>query len=189
MKDKHNKYLILLVVALILFMSVGYAALNRELNITGEITYRPEENIRVVDFQQKNATSMNTKYSNFSKKEVKVAFTPLVSGATATYEVKVKNNNGSVFVISNIQSNLDEGLTYEIDYDVANAGGIDAKGEMTFNITFKYTGDVSGDITKNAVLTFDFEIPTAEMLKYANSQYTTCTNVQCALDELYALLR
>ena len=42
--------------------------------------------------------------------------------------------------------------------------------------------------TQNSTCTFTTERITASMLEYSNPDYTSCSDVQCAIDELYCLL-
>ncbi len=112
--------------------------------------------------------------------------------STVTYEVTVTNKSGYLFVISDIAASLvNEAITYEItNYKIGE--GIGGTSEIKFNITLKYKDgikEVPNDYSQIASILFKFERPTASMLSYDNSKSgTTCTDVQCALDELYELL-
>lgn len=86
---------------------------------------------------------------------------------------------------------VNENITYEMsEYKLGE--GIGYSSEITFKITFKYVDgitEVPNDYSQVASILYKFERPYASYLYYDNSNSgTTCTDVQCALDELYELL-
>ncbi len=187
MLEKYNKYILVLIGAVVIFMSIGYSVLESSLRISGEVNYRADAEVRVTDFVAKDVPSnMTIQYSEFSKHEVKLGFTPTNADASVTFEVTVKNNSPYTFVISNIE-NSNINTSYELEnYQIGSPIG--KKESITFNITFK--NNTSTLDAQAVLLKFTFERPSAEMLKYDNTESKSkCSDVQCALDELYEKLR
>lgn len=191
MKKKLDKIILLAIVGVIFATSIGYSALNSKLMISGNLTYRPDQEIRVTGFFQKGTTSnMTVEYADYSKKEVKLGFTPSATTATVTYEVTVQNKSNSPYVISEITKSGSADVTYTLD-DYKIGQGLGKNSSTTFTITFKYNvSSLPQNRAQATELTFTFVKPYAEILKYDNKNSgTSCTNVQCALDELYEKLR
>ena len=91
---KYNKYILIMIIVIVLAMSIGYSVLNSELHISGEVNYRPEEDVRITNFTTNNKPSeMTIEYSDFSKHEVKLGYTTTGS-CSITYTVEVKNSSG-----------------------------------------------------------------------------------------------
>ncbi len=155
---------------------------------------RVDADIRITDLKMLEAT--NEAYETYQGKYSKNSTNMYVSlpklNSTITYEVTVTNKSGFLFVISEITDSLvNENITYEIsEYKVGE--GIGYSSEIKFKVTFKYKEgikEVPTDYSQVASILFKYEIPYASLLSYDNSQSkTTCTDVQCALDELYELL-
>ena len=109
-----------------------------------------------------------------------------------TYQVKVNNKSSYLYVISEIKQNLDnDDMKVAIDgYKIGE--GIDRKSELTFNVTVKYSDELR-ELPSNtkAIITinYKFEKPYAAILSYDNEiSKSRCSDVQCALDDLYDLL-
>ena len=193
MSKKTNKYLIILIVFITCLFSVGYSALNKELNISGELTYRPDDKVRIINFlpnPEGSANNMTIQYADYSKREVKIGCTPSDLTATVTYDVTVENKTNYIYVISEIEKVGSGNITYElVDYKIGQPIG---KGEkLTFKVKFNYNVEALPEERGEAVtLKFTFVKPYAEILKYDNTNSKSkCTNVQCALDDLYDKLR
>ena len=193
MRRKFDKYLLSLIVVVVFFMTIGYSVLNKELNITGELTYRPDDKVRIINFlpnPEGFANNMTIQYADYSKREVKIGCTPSDLTATVTYDVTVENKTNYIYVISEIEKVGSENITYElVDYKIGQPIG---KGEKrTFKVKFNYNVEALPQERGEAVtLKFTFVKPYAEILKYDNNNSKSkCTNVQCALDDLYDKLR
>ena len=193
MRRKFDKYLLSLIVVVVFFMTIGYSVLNKELNITGELTYRPDDKVRIINFlpnPEGSANNMTIQYADYSKREVKIGCTPSDLTATVTYDVTVENKTNYIYVISEIEKVGSENITYElVDYNIGQPIG---KGEKrTFKVKFNYNVEALPEERGEAVtLKFTFVKPYAEILKYDNTNSKSrCTNVQCALDDLYDKLR
>ena len=185
MKDL-NKILLVSLVLVITLMSIGYSSLNKDLTISGELIYRPDEQIRITSFVPTGSpTNMTFQYYDFSKKEVKLGFTPTKEMASASYDITIQNKSSHPYVISEITKSGAENVSYELsNYKIGQGIGINQN--LTFTITFKYNSEVLEQYEPQALsLNFTFVRPYAEILKYNNSKSgSSCTDVQCALDEL-----
>ncbi len=187
MSRKLNVLLLFLIVFTICLFSIGYSVLESNLRISGEVNYRADAEVRVTDFVAKSVpTNMTIQYSEFSKNEVKLGFTPTNVEANATYTVTIKNNSGYTFIISSIE-NSNNSTSYELEnYQIGSPIG--KKDTVTFNITFK--NNASSLDAQAVLLKFTFARPSAAMLKYDNTKSKSeCIDVQCALDDLYQKLR
>ena len=191
MERRMNKFLIIMIIVVVFLMSIGYTALNKNLSISGDLTYRPDEQIRITSFVPKGSSSnMTIQYYEFSKKEVRLGCTPSSTTASASYDVTVQNKSSFTYVISEISKTGSNDFSYELsNYKVGQ--GIGKNSSITFTITFKYNVTSLPQNKAQAIsLNFTFVRPYAEIVKYSNTQsQSKCTNVQCALDDLYDKLR
>ena len=94
------------------------------------------------------------------------------------------------FLYSYPETITDELINSNIIYRVDNYKEVQIvpkNSTVAMNITFYYSSDVQADdITQIATLNYKFERPYASHLEFDHTNVdTTCTNVQCALDELY----
>ncbi|MCX4365874.1 MAG: hypothetical protein OSJ70_08915 [Bacilli bacterium] len=189
-----GKYLWIIVFVLICSISIVCASYNQTMMINGDAILRVDEFIRITDLKMLNMENegYETYNSQYSKNSTNMYVSLPKINSTVTYEVTVTNKSGYLFVISDIAASLvNEAITYEItNYKIGE--GIGQTSEIKFNITLKYKEgikEVPNDYSQIASILFKFERPTASMLSYDNSKSgTTCTDVQCALDELYELL-
>ena len=161
-----GKYLWIIVFVLICSISIVCASYNQTMMINGDAILRVDEFIRITDLKMLNME--NEGYE--------------------TYNSQYSKNSTNMYVsLPKINSTV----TYEVtNYKIGE--GIGQTSEIKFNITLKYKEgikEVPNDYSQIASILFKFERPTASMLSYDNSKSgTTCTDVQCALDELYELL-
>ncbi len=147
---KYNKYILIMIIVIVLAMSIGYSVLNSELHISGEVNYRPEEDVRITNFTTNNKPSeMTIEYSDFSKHEVKLGYTTTGS-CSITYTVEVKNSSGVNMGILEI-GGLDDNV--EVQENILGTKLVGSADTQTFTITF----NSNGEETKTYLLTFDFE--------------------------------
>lgn len=162
--------------------------------ISGDAFLRVDEEIRVTDIKLHEATNeaYETYKSQYSKNSTNMYISLPQLDSTITYEVTVTNKSAYLFIISEIEASLvNESITYEMsNYKIGE--GIGGVSEIKFYITFKYKSDVKNlptDVSQIGSFLYKFERPYAAILSYDNSKSgTKCTDVQCALDELYELL-
>lgn len=174
----------------ILCISICYASLNTEMMINGEAYVRVEEDIRVIGIKMLSVENeaYETYNSKYTKNSTNMYATLPNKDSTITYQVTIKNKSSDVYIISEITDELtNSDITYTVDdYKIGQA--IPKESTITINITFKYSSStLQPNITAQiATINYKFEKPYAMQLEFDNSNVdTTCTDVQCALDELY----
>ena len=92
--EKFNKHILILIAVIVIGMSIGYSALNSDLKISGEVNYRPQEDVRITNFTTDNKPNeMTVQYSDYSKHEVKLGYTTGVA-CSITYTLEVSNFSG-----------------------------------------------------------------------------------------------
>lgn len=189
-----KKYLWVMVFILICSISIVCASYNQTMMINGDAMLRVDADIRVTDIKLLESTNeaYETYKSGYSKNSVNMYVSLPNINSTITYEVTVTNKSGYLFIISEITDSLvNENIIYEItDYKLGE--GIGYSSEIKFKITFKFKDGIKelpSDYSQITSILFKFERPYASYLSYDNSKSgTKCTDVQCALDELYELL-
>ncbi len=148
---KFNKYILALIVITVVVMTIGYSALNSELNITGDVNYRPEKDVRITSFTTSEKPSeMTVEYADFSKHEIKLGYTT-TGECSITYTVKVENFsavNMGILSISGLDGNI------EVQKDIIGKKLVGPASSNTFTITFKPT---TAEIKKTYLLTFNFK--------------------------------
>lgn len=174
---------------LISCISISYASLNTELMITGEAIIRVDADIRVTDIKMLKVEndSYETFNSKYTKDSTNMYMTLPNPNSTITYQVTIKNKSNHAYIISAITDELiNSNIIYRVD-NYKEVQIVPKNSTVAMNITFYYSSDVQADdITQIATLNYKFERPYASHLEFDHTNVdTTCTNVQCALDELY----
>ena len=133
--------LVILTIVFMLTITVGYAALNTELNISGEANFRVTADIRVVDYRFSSGTNDGVALynPNFSKDTIITGVYLPHLNSTVTFEVKVINFTSLTMLLESIDNinKTNPNITYTIN-------GIDIDDEIngfetkTFTITFHY---------------------------------------------------
>ncbi len=148
--EKYNKYILILIVAIVIGMSIGYSALNSDLKISGEVNYRAQDDTRITSFTTNSKPSqMTIEYSDFSKHEIKLGYTT-TGACSITYTVEVKNSSGvsmGILSIGGLENNV------VVQSDIIGKKLVGPAETKTFTITFGSTKEE----TKTYLLTFDFE--------------------------------
>ncbi len=149
-----NKTL-LIIVSIILFMSVGYSVLNRNLKITGELVYHPKADIRITNIMPKTLNNATIQYARFSKKEIILAYNAASTSSSVTFTVEVTNYTDMEMAIFKIDGLNDATIDgYVLKDKLKNEDGVLKVGDSTtFTITFR-----SQQIgIQQVLLDFDFE--------------------------------
>ncbi len=165
-KRELNKFLACFIVLITLMCSLGYAALNKELNISGEVAYRVKADIRVTDLRL-NGVSEGTieEYAEFSKDTNIIGVDLPREDSTISYVVQVTNFSDVEMGIFQITGLPDE-LTYELsDYTLkdklcSDDGNCKVGAEKEFILTIKYRDNAyKNDKTfYNFILKYDFRV-------------------------------
>ncbi len=187
-------YIYPILVLAVCSITIVCASFSENMTIMGEAYLRVDEEIRITDLKMlsTNDSSFEKYNSKYSKNSTSMFVTLPQTTSTITYQVTIENKSNYVYVISDITDELiNSEIIYTVD-DYKIGQGLDRKSITTINITFKYKNGTSvlpSNIDQIANIYFKFERPQAIQLSYNNSiSKTHCTDVQCALDELYELL-
>ncbi len=187
----HFSILILLIVC---SLTVVCSSLDETMQISGEGFIRVDREIRLVDLKMNSVqnSAFETYNSSYSKDTAAIFITLPQLDSEITYEFKVNNKSDYLYIISAIRNEINNtDITYIID-DYKIGEGIGSNTEITFYITFKYKDEIKvlpQNTKADIKLYYTFVRPYAEIVEYTNQEYTRCTDVQCALDELYTLLK
>lgn len=170
------------------FVSISYASMNTSMMITGSAYVRVDEEIRIIGIKFLNAENgaYETYNGKYSKNSTNMYITLPNINSKITYQVEIENKSDHVYLVSDITGNLvNPNIKYTVENGVVKV--VPKKSKITVNITFQFDGEVlPSDITQIATINYKFEGPTASHLEFDNSKVNTeCTDVQCALDELY----
>ena len=147
--EKYNKYILILIAVIVIGMSIGYSALNSDLKISGEVNYRPQEDVRVTNFTANSKPdNITIEYSDYSKNQVKLGYTT-TGACSITYTVEITNYSTVNMGILEIYG-LDENV--EVQENIIGTKLVGSGGIKEFNITFNSTTPE----TKTYLLTFEF---------------------------------
>lgn len=145
-EKKLPKIYSIVVILSILFISVGYAAFNTDLLISGEAFVRVESDIRIIDFKviDKTNGAYETYNCTFAKDNINAYATLPNINSTITYQVTLKNTTGSMIKVIDIieEINTNPQIKYTLDGLAKNDVFGSMKEEITFNIKFYYSGKV-----------------------------------------------
>lgn len=165
--EKKKSLIIGCLLATILFMSVGYAALAQTLNINGTANISADWKVEITGITDSNligATVTDTEYTSTSATfNVDLAY----PGASAVFEVGVKNN-GTIDAKLDSISGLDAANTaapVEVQYEITgvNAGdklsagsAATAKVKVTWVATSDNTDKIPEQTAKTATITLNY---------------------------------
>ncbi len=154
MHNKINRLLILFVIFVVIFMSIGYSVLNKELSISGEVNYRPKGDMRITNVKLEDISNANIEYFDFSRKEIKLAYSSS-GNAFLKFTVEVTNYSNTEMGILKIDG-LDGGVVEGYTFGEKLVGeDNNSKAGMTKEFTITYN---SSEVeTKSLLLKFDFE--------------------------------
>ncbi len=163
------------IVSFILFLGVGYAAVSMDLNTTVDIDGQTQDEVFITDVVLKSNASNGGMNSHSFIRSVLTSDVELsAANSKVTYTVKLYNNNaeknyyyiGTLYDDSSILSDTTYSNT-DIKFDVSLIEGgwdkgiagcsmIEPKSELTFDITFTYTGDGTTSLNLKSILNFKF---------------------------------
>ena len=173
---------------IILSMTIVCASLSSTMLLNGEANLRVDADIRIIGISMIDPVNGAYEEANikFGKDSADLFPTLPNIDSEITFKVTIKNNSSDIYVISAI----DESLTNE--YIISNKDDyvgtiINPNSQVELDITYSYDAEALPQVTtQTAKLNFKFEKPKADMIEYA-SEYTSETNVQDALDELFEI--
>ena len=124
-KDRTDLILFLLFCAFTLSFTVGYAALNQDLKISGEAVFRVQEDIRITNVSLYETTNLGLENYNskYSKNTISLGVDLKELSSTVTYKVEIVNSgNVSMWIDSIIQEiNNNSNMEYVLEGIVLKA--------------------------------------------------------------------
>lgn len=149
MKRKQKIVVSILIIFAVVFTSYGYAALNTELQLSGEAYVRIDADIRITNLKLSSIIGGYETYNSKYSKDTASMFVTLPSGKSATYEVEVTNKSSVDYFLKAVTNNTS---SYELldtkIYDVFPKNSV-----KKFHI--KITNNET--ITKTISLNLEFE--------------------------------
>ena len=135
---------------LTILISIGYAALNTNLNVSGEAFIRAKDNVRIsrVDLSDAANDGYETYNPEYSKRTTKIYATLPKNNSSITYTVKVTNSTGVKYKVDSIEvdnTNPNVSCTPNIEVDSILEDGI-----TEFTITANYKNGMSQDTNLDA---------------------------------------
>ncbi len=112
---KFSFFLVAMMVVSVLAVTIGYSSLNKNLQLTGEVSYRQKANMRITNLLLKNSDVSSELFSsNFTKEDLIIGFNLPTEESVVSYEVEITNFSDVEMGISDILE-LPENLDYEIN--------------------------------------------------------------------------
>ena len=148
----------LLIIIVVVCLSIGYSAYNRELMISGEGIVRADVPIRITDVKLMETTNEGRELYNstYSVDTTNMFVTLPNQDSSVTYEISVVNDTGSSIYVNDIleEINTNENIIYTIE-GIKEGQVIDEE-EITFQIIFQNNSLTKQDI--NLSIQYDFVI-------------------------------
>ena len=166
-ENNYKKFTILIYITcfiMVLFTTIGYSAMNRAVNISGDIALRVAGDIRITGVSKSSSTNnaLST-YANFSKNTLALG-TSMPANSTITYSFKIKNSTSKIgllteLVITGAKATANQSMSLEVasssSLSLPSNSQIPASTETTYTLTL--TNNTSSTITDQRLLTFTFD--------------------------------
>ena len=177
-KNKINMMLYLLVCIFILSLTVGYAAINQDLKISGEATFRVEEDIRITNVELSETTNMGIENytSKYGKDSITLGVDLKEINSTVTYNVQIINSGTIAMWIDSITQEINNNTNMEYVLEGIGIKELINPGETKdFKLTIKYKEGITlpEDINLDTMLRFDFVKPVSILAQGSNGDATT----------------
>ena len=181
-KNRTNLMLFLLFTCFTLCLSVGYAALNRELKISGEASFRVDADIRItsVSLYETENVGLENYNSNYSKNTIKLGVDLKQVNSTVSYKVVVVNKGNVAMWINSVSQEINNNDNMEY---VINGIGIKELIEPAttkeFIVKIKYKNSITSlpsNTNLDTVLKFDFKKPESTLATGGGSATSTFFN-------------
>ena len=162
--------------AVIVFMSIGFAALSSQLTINGNATISDTWNVQITNIEKKEASTGATATSDPTYTATTANFNVSLKepGDYAIYTVTVKNTGSLDAVLTRITETEGEGGSAAIKYTVTPAAGSEqgsdlpkTTGTHTFDVKVEYLSTAVGEnapeanASKSLTVTLDYNQKTA----------------------------
>ena len=162
--------------AVIVFMSIGFAALSSQLTINGNATISDTWNVQITNIEKKEASTGATTTSDPTYTATTANFNVSLKepGDYAIYTVTVKNTGSLDAVLTQITENEGEGGSAAIKYTVTPGAGSEqgsdlpkTTGTHTFDVKVEYLSTAVGEnapeanASKSLTVVLDYNQKTA----------------------------
>ena len=167
--QKHG--IMLLIIIIILCLSIGYSAYNRELMISGEATVRIPADIRVTNIKLLEKVNSNELYNpKYSKDTTSTHVSLMNSNSSITYQVEITNTTGKRWIIRSIDelSFNNSQVFYEISGLEINK--VYEEEKLLFTITFNSLSSNVEEVSLS--LKYDLEIYDGYQITLINDEET-----------------
>ena len=163
-KNRTGLMLFLLFTCFTLCLSVGYAALNSDLKISGEANFRVVKDIRITDVSLYETTNLGLENytSKYSKDTITIGSDLKEINSTISYKVKVQNSGTVVMWIDSIEETKNND---NIEYVLEGIGikeFINPGEEKEFTLKIKYKDGITvlpSNTNIDTILKFNFIKP------------------------------
>lgn len=163
---KYNKINILIIVislAMLFCLSIGYSVLQQYLDINSLVTLRAQKDIRITNLS--NPQSTNGAYEQYNSRYTENDITNNIIlpelDSTISYDVTITNAGNVPMKIKDITTDVfnNDNVTYVLD-GVSKLDVVAAGEHVTFSVTFKYKSTVTtlpSNTSLGSVISFEFE--------------------------------
>ncbi len=166
-KNKFNEMMFMLVTIFVLSFSVGYAALNREVKISGEAKFRPQEDIRITNISLSEIVNngLENYESDYSKNTIKLGVDLKELASTITYKVEITNLGNVAMWIDSVEQPINNNTNMEYVIEGIGLRELINPGDVKeFTVTIKYKDDISMPSNTNLDTTIKFNFVKPESI-------------------------
>ena len=163
-KNRINLIMYLLFCTFVLSLSVGYAALNREIKISGEAAFRVEEDIRVTDINLSETINkgLENYTPDYSKDTIKMGVDLNEVTSEVVYNVEITNSGNVAMWIDSIEAPVNNNTNMEYVLEGIGIKELMQPGDIKeFKVRIKYKEGITLPENTNLdiVIKFNFTKP------------------------------
>ena len=178
-RNKTNLYLFYLMGIIVLSLSVGYSAITSDVSISGEASFRVEEELRVsnVSLYETTYNGQESYQSKYSKDTVTMGVDLKETGSTVTYKIEFTNYGTVAMRISSITqgSISNQNATFELSgYNANELISPGASKEIYLTIKYKQAVTSLPEVTTvDLIIETEYITPTSTLAKGSTGASTT----------------
>lgn len=163
MEDMHKSSMIMVLLAVVLIMAIGYAAFAQQLTINGSAEITSKWDVHIEDIAVNNTTlGAENVSTSVGDNHLSATFNANLTtpGSSVTYDVTVKNGGTLNAKLDTITFDADNNDAIQYSYEgISQNDVVNADGSKTFTVTVKFNesytttpANKTGNLTMN--LTF-----------------------------------
>ena len=178
-RNKTNTFLFYLLCVLTLSLTVGYAAINSDVSVSREASFRTIEEIRISDVRMHEVTNgaLESYSSNYNKDTVITGVDLPYTNSTITYKVEVTNYGSVAMKIDSITNESFNNNDMEYTTSGYTLNTFVSPGQtVELYITFKYKSTVANvplNTTLDSSIKLTYQKPDSELAQGTSSGATT----------------